>query len=330
MVADNECFVLGLGLCLLNCLLSSVGFTLQRKAQLLSEQANLRDTWRSQLLWAAGVVLYISAAAPDVIAYTLVPQVVCTTVACFRLVLVTFLAHTFLQERVQMREAIGMAVCSVGTSMCLIYGPRSLDVSVIAPTADLYHPQVWGYLAICLVLLLALLAVEHSRWFSTKDGAMHYVVLPLATGLAFALEKLFNTELGFVQTPTSLRGLLDAPAWTGMVLVMGALGLTDFYLNIRAAARMPVQVFLPVSFALATTLQFFQSMSIFGEFKAMVPLHAALSICGAIVALSGALLIQPPKFGLLGGPEVAAEDLEGMLVKCDGIAKPGCGKDDDE
>lgn len=42
----------------------------------------------------------------------------------------------------------------------------------------------------------------------------------------------------------------------------------DFYLNVRAAARMPLQVFLPVSFALATSLQFFQAMCIFGEFKA--------------------------------------------------------------
>jgi len=299
-MASVDTFCLGLALSLLNCLLSSVGITLQRKAQLLSEQgSSLEPRSRSRLLWAAGVFLYISAAAPDVLAYALVPQVVCTTVACFRLVLVTTLAHSFLQERVRRREVIGMACCSMGTSMCLMYGPRSSDAGPLVPRGELCHPHVWTYLCVSSGVLVAALTVEHAGWFREKQG-MRSAALPLATGLAFALEKLFNTELGFVEAPRTLQGLADAPAWSCLVAATGALGLLDFYLNVRAASRMPLQVFLPVSFALATSLQFFQAMFIFGEFASMGPSRAALSIAGAVVALAGALLIQPPKFGVVG------------------------------
>jgi len=313
MLAVDERFLLGLGLCLLNCLLSSVGFTLQRKAQLLSEEAGASSSrWLCRALRAIGVVLYISAAAPDVLAYTLVPQVVCTTVACFRLVVVAVLAHSFLQERVRWREGIGMAICSVGTSICLACGPVS-QRRVLAPSDGLYHPRVWTYLSACCGLLVALLALEHAGGAKDREGLARPLVLPTAAGLAFALGKLFNTELGFVAAPQTPQGALEAPVWAGMTLVMGLLGLIDFYLNVRAAARMPVQIFLPISFTVATMLQLYQSMAIFGEFQGMLPMHSALSVGGAAVALCGALLIQPP--GCVGAQGDVAKDLESNLLK---------------
>jgi len=181
------------------------------------------------------------------------------------------------------------------------------------PSGDLYHPLLWAYLFVGACLLAATLTVEHTACLTRVRGA----ALPLATGLAFALEKLLNTELGFLEAPRSLGGVAKTRAWCCLAALMCALGLVDFYLNVRAAARMPLQVFLPVSFALATSLQFFQAMYIFGELKAMLPLDTALSILGATIALVGALMIQPPKFGFLGGPDLVDGDIECALAEKD-------------
>mmetsp|Transcript_72449 Transcript_72449/g.183380 ORF Transcript_72449/g.183380 Transcript_72449/m.183380 type:complete len:338 (+) Transcript_72449:67-1080(+) len=309
--ADGMKFLLGLSCALANGVMSSIGFTMQRKAQLISEESRDEDVQRrSSFIRNAGVVLYILAAVPDVISYTLVPQVVCTTVACFRLVFVTFLAHTFLHEEVRGREALGMAICTLGTFLCLVFGPRPEDIKADDMAQTFYHAQVWTYLGFGLVILVLLLAVEHLGRFGTYHSSkqVHYITLPLATGLAFALEKVFNTEIGFVQTPASLPGLFDTPLWCTMVVSIVLLGLTDFYLNLRGAASMPVQVFLPTAFALSTSLQFFQSIFIFGEFADMTARNAALSIWGALISLGGTLLIQPPRFDLLTGGHSAFED----------------------
>merc|ERR1712217_123035 len=119
--------------------------------------------------------------------------------------------------------------------------------------------------------------------------------LPLATGLAFALEKVFNTEVGFIQKPDGLQGLFEHPRYALMWVMIALLGVTDFYLNLRGAQRMQVQVFIPVVFALSTSLQFFQSVAIFREFREMDTTCVVLSISGAVVALVGALLIGTPE-----------------------------------
>merc|ERR1712087_163559 len=194
---------------------------------------------------------------------------------------------------------------------CLVFGPRPEDLETGDLAEGLYHPQVWTYLALGLALLLALLVVEHAESISNClfSQRLHYFALPMATGLAFALEKGFNTEIGFVRTPAGLEGLREAPLWCSMVASIAFLGLTDFYLNLRGAAQMPVQVFLPTSFALATSLQFFQSIAIFGEFSEMSALNAGLSLCGALISLGGTLLIQPPRLDLLGRQAFEGEEL---------------------
>lgn len=323
---------LGLCLSLLNCALSSTGFVMQRKAALLSEQE--QDSEKGfQLLWSVGVGLYIVAAVPDVIAYTLVPQVVCSTIACFRLVVVTVLAHTFLHEKVQSREALGMLTCTLGTMLCLGFGPRPDEKPAVS--GSFYHTEVVSYLAVGIAVLAALLVLEHSedlRWNlrGEKLQKVRLFSLPLATGLAYGLEKVFNTEIGFIRPPEGLpMGFVREPRWAGMVAAIGLLGLTDFYLNLRGAQRMPVQVFVPASFALSTSLLYFQSVVIFGEFKDMNVLHAALSILGALMSLFGAVCIQPPRLGLLGRELVDGKDEPATEVELAQRMRGDCGDDSD-
>lgn len=303
-------WLVGLCMALLNCALSSVGITLQRKAQLLSEQERTPDSKLHRGLWLTGVFLYILAAGPDVLSYTMVPQVVCTTVACFRLVVVTTLAHFCLQERVQSREILGMVACSFGTFVCLVFGPGPDEEKAFAETGELFHPQVVTYLIVGFAVLLALLALEHADWLHCiVRHNVRLITLPLATGLAYGLEKVFNTEIGFIHPPSDLPwGLVAHPQWSGMVLAIALLGCTDFYLNFRGAQRMPLQVFLPISFALSTVLQYFQSVAIFGEFEDMDRRHTCLSVLGALVSLAGALCIQPPRLSLLGSQLLEDED----------------------
>lgn len=303
-------WLLGLGLALLNCGLSSVGLIMQRRAALTRQQ----DAG-PKLSWIVGVSLYVIAAVPDVIAYTLVPQVVCSTIACFRLVVVTVLAHIFLDEKLQLRETFGMLACSLGTLLCLTFGPRPDGQPLIS--GQFYHAEVVAYLTIGLMLLVLLLLLEHtedlqwSNWWGGVNSLRraHFVTLPVATGLAYGLEKVFNTEMGFIQPPRGLpAGFVKEPQWAGMVAAIGLLGLTDFYLNLRAAQRMPVQVFVPAAFALSTALLYFQSVAIFGEFRKMTASHAAVSICGACLSLLGALCIQPPQLGLLGREQILEKE----------------------
>lgn len=305
MLSAEERWSIGVVMALSNCALSSAGFTLQRKSHLLSQQEQAKDEvigvvpFRYRLMWTVGVLLYIAAAVPDVVAYAMAPQVVCTTVACFRLVVMTMLAHFFLNEHVQKREVLSMIICTVGTFLCLVFGPRPTEDNRMADAGDLYHPQVYSYLLIVLGLLICLLFLEHSESLGCPSlpDRLHYFILPVTTGLAFGVEKVFNTEIGFIPPPKDLPwGLLSQPQWPAMAAAIAALGLTDFYLNLRGVQKMPIQVFIPVAFAFATSLQYFQSVFIFGELREMSERDAALATLGAIASLVGALGIQPPHF----------------------------------
>jgi len=309
-------WLLGIAMALLNCALSSIGFILQRKSHLMQEAEEVErrsDQHESACeiaepgqpaycrpMWVTGVVIYILAAAPDVYAYTLVPQVVCSCVACFRLVVITVLAHFVLHEHVRTREIIGIFFCSFGTFLVLCFGPRR-EEHPNAEAGQFYHAQVFVYLLVAGIILMLLILLEHlepisGHSFERAHTSLRRTSLPVATGLAFGLEKVFNTELGFLKPP---QAIFDNPAWTAMAAAIAALGLTDFYLNIRGAKRMPVQVFVPMVFALSTSVQYFQSVFIFGELEAMSTAHAALSILGAALSLVGALTIQPPRLELL-------------------------------
>jgi len=228
-----------------------------------------------------------------------------------------------LQEKVRGQEIMGMLLCTVGTCGCLTFGPLPEEVQESAAAAGLFHhPSVLVYLGVGLLLLLAMLAAEFAEVIGCDVGqGLHYMMLPAATGLAFALEKVFNTEIGFVSPSSSP---LLSLAMAGGIAV---LGLTDFGLTLRGVTKMPPQVFLPISFTLSTTLQYFQSVFVFGEFKDMDMTTAALSVGSALVALAGALLIRPPRCEFLQNQgHQRLKDAEEELMPCDApsaAASPG-------
>jgi len=319
----SDRWILGVSLSFVTLVLSSAGFIMQRKAHLLMEQQCLAsDTMISpsrispRPLLHAGIFLYMVSAVPDVVAYMLVPQVVCSTVACFRLVVLTFLAHRFLHERIHCREIVGMALCTLGTVVCISFGPRPSKFSA-AVAGEFYHPEVSVYLVVGLSILAILLVVEHIEALPFCRGRVsenvYFVTLPTTTGIAFAFAKVFNTEISFLEPPNGLPlGLFEHPRWTGMLVAIGVLGLLDFYLNLRGARRMPVQVFAPLAFALSTSLQYFQSVFVFGELRDPFAVDATLSLLGACSSLLGALIIKPPRLRLLGRELVDDEEIDKM------------------
>jgi len=289
-------------------------------------QQATRSKRASQVVSLAGMVLYILAAIPDVLAYSLVPQVVCVAVACLRLVLVTLLSCAFLHEVVRTREVIGMLVCCCGTFLCLCFGPNSEHKLSDARAGLLFHhAAVYSYLLAACFALVVLLVLIHwpgrESAVDQKGGAreadrphtdsrIELFALPFATGLAFSLEKVFNTELGFLPVPFGQQTLkpLEKQLWLLFVSVVAIFGLLDFYLNMRGARRMPVQVFVPLAFAFSTSMQYFQSLFVFEEFEALVAVERYLSMAGAGLSLLGALCIQPPNFGTLSALQGEAHE----------------------
>jgi uncharacterized membrane protein len=296
-------FITGLSLALLNCTLSSVGFVMQRWAHIYPE-----EQWANRL-WIAGIVVYISAALPDVISYTLVPQIVCVAVACFRLVVVTVLAHIFLKDQAGRREWMGMLVVSVGTFLCLQFGPRPNEENIAEHVAEGSAEQdiLHIYVAACLFILAILLAFEHHDFVGFKlDVGWRYFTLPMTTGIAFALGKAFNTELGLrIHGHSQEHNLRSLSVWW-MGAMVAFCGLLDFYLNLRGAKVLPVPAFIPIVFAIGTSLQYLQSGFIFDEFSDIPRTSRGLSMLGAAMALLGAVLIRPPVVGCRGDEQAAS------------------------
>jgi len=146
--------VLGIGFAFLNTVLSSVGFVLQRKAHLMSE----REFHSYRPLWLFGVILYIAAALPDVVAFTMIPQVLCATISCFRLVMVCLLGHLVLGEHLGRRDVHSIGMCTLGTIACVMFGPAS-DESISVSPSEFHHPKVTIYTVVGLGLLVFLLQV---------------------------------------------------------------------------------------------------------------------------------------------------------------------------
>jgi hypothetical protein len=121
------------------------------------------------------------------------------------------------------------------------------------------------------------------------NSKLYKFALPFTTALACGVQKVFNTELGFMRMP---ENVLQEPLWLCMTASIAALGLLDFYLNLRAAQRMSVQVFVPCVFAFGIAFQCFQGMIVFAEFQDMSVECCVLTALGIFLALIGALIIQ--------------------------------------
>jgi len=268
---------------------------MQRKAQLRQEKrlSHLQDlqqpltadepTQTCSPLYLCGVFVYICSSPFDMISYAMLPQLVCSIIGCFRLVLLTFLARFVLMERLGIEVAIGVVICSAGTCLCLWFGPQEHEAHSQLD-AQLWH-QILCYLALGFTVLGVLLVLEHKQVRCCRMGeSTSCCTLPFVTALAFALEKVLNTEIGFVT--------LRSRVWCSMVVGIAGLGLLDFYLNLRGLRRLEIGVFVPLVFGFTTMLQLFQSVVVLNEMEHVSVFRKAVSLCGACMSLLGALLIQ--------------------------------------
>jgi len=157
--------------------------------------------------------------------------------------------------------------------------------------------------------MLVLFVLDHLDSIFTKCvlvARFRTFMLPLITGLAFAVSKVFNTELGFLPVPSNI--LLE-PRWMFMAIALVLLGLTDFYLNLRATRLLAVHVFIPVAFVWAISLQYFQSVVLFSELSGLSMGKVILSIGGACLSLVGAIVLQIPQKSEAAGQEQDKSDL---------------------
>lgn len=281
----------GLVLIFVSMTLSAVGFVLQRKAHLLRGQEDSSNRYRP--LWLTGVVVYAMAALPDVVAYTLIPQMLCAAMGCLRFAIVSLLGHFFLAERLGRQEVAGIVVCTLGALLCVRFGPGD-DTAPLYP-GELHSHIVTRYVTTGLVLLAFLFVVVHASSLGTNK--MQSFALPCTTALAYGLEKVFNSELTYVPMPEKV---LAEPLWLELIGAVSLFGLLDFYLNLRAAQHMPVHMYVPLSFAFGTFIQNFQGLVVFDEIKDMQFSHSFLTFLGVVLALTGALMIHPPQFGYAG------------------------------
>jgi len=282
---------LGLALTLLNMLLSTSGFIMQRKAHIMNEELAMelqRPAFRRPL-WVIGITLYILAAVPDVWACTLIPQILYSTIGCLRLVMMSFFGHIILKEKVGPREVIGISLCLVGAVLCVWFGPGSHAGPV--DTSTLFHPRVWAYACVGGGFLTALMILVHMESFgcSLPTNKLYRCALPVATSLAYGIGRAFNAELGFVQMP---KDLLQEPLWLTLSAFVVIMGLLDFYLNMLAAQRMSVQIFVPIAYAFGVSLQCFQGMWVFQETKDMTQTACLVTVLGIVFALIGASVIH--------------------------------------
>lgn len=135
---------------------------------------------------------------------------------------------------------------------------------------------------------MLLFILEHlDRVSSCRYGRFQLFFLPVCTSLAYSLEKVFNTGVGFAP-----HRFWEAPQWITAYVFIGILGVLDFYLNTLAAERMSMQTYIPAVFAVQTCLCYFQSTCILGEMRHLSTFNFAVSCLGMFMALLGGLLIQ--------------------------------------
>lgn len=261
---------------------------MQRKSHLLAETVGLdgSHTARSPL-FVIGLIVYISAAVPDTLAWSMLPQVVCATTETTRLPLVAILANRILDEPFTMKACIGLVTCLLGTTMCIWLGPRQDTSEETVLSKDLTSPTIKSYLALGSVLILALFLIEHANTknLAPAQGILRFT-LPLLFSLTFGIQKVINTELGFVSSAD------HRVKWILMVVAMAVLALLNLYTVLRAAKKLPAKVMVFMSFAFNMVIQIFQSVVLFNEFDGMDLGRSMLVLIGLLMAFGGAVYVE--------------------------------------
>lgn len=284
----HDVWLWGISLAMSSIVLSSVGLTMQRAAHLRDQRQETQHRCPRKALFLIGSVLYIVAAVPDVVAYALLPQAIVSNIACTRLVLVAVLSHLCLDERISCTALVGILLCISGTALCLNFGPEP-DMHLDKTPLGFFTPSIAVYLATGAVVLTLLTVLEHlGKSMNTNLVYAQNVGLPIATSLAYGLEKVFNTAVGFAP-----HEFWAAPKWLAVYAAIAGLGILDFYLNLRGVKRLPMQIFVPAVFATTTSICYFQSICIFREMANLTLLDFALSLGGMLMSLFGAMCIRP-------------------------------------
>lgn len=315
---DHQVWTLGVGLASLSIILSSVGLTIQRSVHLKEQQREVSQQLccPRRPLFLVGTLLYISASGPDVVSYALLPQAIASAINCSRLAVIAILGHYCLDERMNRLAVFGILLCITGTTLCLNFGPGP-EMHIDPNPASFFSPLVIIYIVIGVFLLVVLLVLMH--WDSIGSCSCktaQWVSLPMATALAFALEKVFNKAIGFAP-----HKFWEYPEWLAAYGAIGVLGLLDFYLNLQGVRRMPVQVFVPACFVVGTCLCYFQSTCIFKELHNLTVTDFAVSLTGMFLSLVGAACIQPPNLRLCMGGQTTSTSLLSEEVSPGGHAQ---------
>lgn len=294
----------GILLCLLSQLFAVSGFIMLRKSHKDDEarESEQRRPEHHRRLFLFGTFVYIIACVPDLLGCAMLPQVLYSTLGCFRLVLNAVLGQAFLGEKLNRWGLLGIAICSLGTILCVLWGPKP-GQSVPSDSNGVSHERIPIYVASAMGVLIIFLIIVHgdSLGCVQTSSRLYKFSLPFVTALALGVEKVFNLELGFMTMPSHV---FDArtPRWVAMVAGVAILGLLDFYLNMRAASRMSVHVFVPLSFSFGIAFQVFQGAVVFDEFENLPLQSIAITLGGCCMALFGSLVIQ------VGSTDVMASD----------------------
>lgn len=287
------CWYLGLYLAVLSNIFGSVGFTLLRWSHLhnlrLPEEEQRSDCARP--MYVAGALTYLLSTPLEAVAYMMVPQILCATLRCSRLPLTTILSRIFLDGQMRASQILGVSLCMLGSVCCMLSAPTGQTMEFARPSGDL-APKVLIYMLASVVVILVLMWIECTS-SRCPQPQWQILVIPFLSSYAWCLEKVLNTELGFAP---SLQDLWLIPKWAAMVFGILAIGVFEYYYSFRGLKKLPVQVFVAITFAFTTPLQYLQSLVILDEFQTVAPTQAALAMTGAIVALIGGMLVTLPTF----------------------------------
>jgi len=293
LVLTNQMFLnfgraaIGVGLALLSITLSSLGFVLQRKAHLLAAAGGVQNY---RYIGIVGLILYLLATIPDCLAFALLPQIVCSVVESFRLVIMLIMAHALLNESSNLKDIIGVVACISGTILCIVYGPFKDRTEEV-----LFTNKVVVYLILGAILLVALVTVEHVDVLSLprRQDYRRYT-LTFTAALSFGLQKVLNTELGFTNAAHRHRPI----TWSAVAASIGLMALVNFYFVLRTAKYLQVRTSAVLGWAFGSGLQLFQSIAVLDEFSGMATGRTFAALSGACISFAGAFYLELQRVSL--------------------------------